>query len=92
MKHNNNFHFQVLSTLKEHNSEIEEAWHDLEENEAEVAAKLKSKDFCSVEEKLALEQEMVQLQEARRLLQVRLSCCDGFARVCSSSNVHIKHS
>ncbi|XP_012936774.1 kinesin-like protein KIF16B [Aplysia californica] len=57
-----------LSRLKEHNITIEEAWGDLEENEAVVKARLQNGGFSSAQEKLSCEQEAQQLSEARRLL------------------------
>ncbi|CAG5127064.1 unnamed protein product, partial [Candidula unifasciata] len=59
----------VLDELNEHTSRIEEAWHDLGENEARVKRKMQKGSFSSVQEKLECEAETQQLAEARKLLE-----------------------
>ncbi|BFZ12122.1 hypothetical protein BsWGS_15161 [Bradybaena similaris] len=59
----------VLDELNEHTGRIEEAWHDLADNEARVKRKLHKGNFSSAQEKLECEAEAQQLAEARKLLE-----------------------
>ncbi|KAK7505448.1 hypothetical protein BaRGS_00003193, partial [Batillaria attramentaria] len=60
---------KILDSLSEENYHIEEAWHDLTEQEAAVNQKLENGQFASEAERVECENEKDQLLQARVLLK-----------------------